>query len=231
MNLRKLGNPISNEELFNSILKYNKFRKEISEIGDLNITGSKKLEIYQKAMLYGPKILEEIDSLKNVQSNENSDKNILFTGCSIFMGDDLIKIIEDGGGNIIFFDTWVGDIYFSQYFDKEWLIGQNKRNQIDILVESFKKNNLTDHCIPNFVEYKVKKIIKIIESLRSNFGLNNIGIINHIIKFCDHMSLPKEQIKEKLQLKNYFVLNLERDYSRASHGQLSTRIEAFLEMM
>ena len=37
--------------------------------------------------------------------------------------------------------------------------------------------------------------------------------------------------KEKLQKKGLQVLNLERDYSRANRGQLSTRIEAFLEMI
>jgi benzoyl-CoA reductase/2-hydroxyglutaryl-CoA dehydratase subunit BcrC/BadD/HgdB len=38
-------------------------------------------------------------------------------------------------------------------------------------------------------------------------------------------------LKNQLKEKGIFVLNLERDYSRANRGQLSTRIEAFLEMM
>jgi benzoyl-CoA reductase/2-hydroxyglutaryl-CoA dehydratase subunit BcrC/BadD/HgdB len=38
-------------------------------------------------------------------------------------------------------------------------------------------------------------------------------------------------LKNRLQEKGIQVLNLERDYSRANRGQLSTRIEAFLEMM
>lgn len=233
------GKPISNEELYASIKKYNKLRKEISKITYINIAGSKKLEIYYKAMLYGPEILDEIDSIIHELSDENSskidnvinNKKILLTGCSMFMGDDMVDIIEESGGNIIFFDTWIGDDYFSQYFEDNWLLEQKNRDQIDILVEFFKQNNKTDHCVPNFVENRVSKIEKIIESLKSEHRLKNIGIINHIIKFCDHMSLPKEQMKEKLQEKNYNVLNLERDYSRASHGQLSTRIEAFLEMI
>jgi benzoyl-CoA reductase/2-hydroxyglutaryl-CoA dehydratase subunit BcrC/BadD/HgdB len=38
-------------------------------------------------------------------------------------------------------------------------------------------------------------------------------------------------LKDTLQKKGIQVLNLERDYSRANRGQLSTRIEAYLEMM
>ncbi|NHJ24412.1 MAG: 2-hydroxyacyl-CoA dehydratase [Candidatus Lokiarchaeota archaeon] len=37
--------------------------------------------------------------------------------------------------------------------------------------------------------------------------------------------------KENLQKYGIQVLNLERDYSRANRGQISTRIEAFLEMI
>ncbi len=232
------GKSISNEELYNSIKKYNKFREEISKIANLNISGSQKLKIYHKAMLYGPKILNEIDSITSELSVENNSKtenainykSILLTGCSIFMGDDIIEFIEQSGGNVVFFDTWIGDDYFSQYLEENWLFEQRNKDQIEILVEFFKRNKKTDHCVPNFVEYRISKIERIIDSLKSKYGLKNIGIINHIIKFCDHMSLPKEQMKEKLQEKNYYVLNLERDYSKASHGQLSTRIEAFLEM-
>ena len=125
----------------------------------------------------------------------------------------------------------VGDVYFSQTLEDNWLDQQKENNPFDILTEMFKKNTYTDHVVPNFLEYKIKKIVSIINNLKEKLGISNIGVINHIIKFCDHMSLPREQLKEKLQAKNYFVLNIERDYSRASHGQLSTRIEAFLEMI
>ena len=45
------------------------------------------------------------------------------------------------------------------------------------------------------------------------------------------MSLMSSFFKNKLQEKGIQVLNIERDYSRANRGQLSTRIEAYLEMI
>ncbi len=228
------GSPISNEDLFNSILKYNDFRKKISNIKYTNISGSKKLELYQKASLYGPKILEIMDfNTSNLEQahQTNNKKNIILTGCSIFLGDDLIDLIEEGGGNVIFLDTWVGDAYFSQQFDDTWLNAQREKDPIDILKEFFEKNSNTDHIVPNYINFKISKINSVIKDLKENIGISKIGVINHIIKFCDHISLPKEQLKEELQAIDTPVLNLERDYSRASHGQLSTRIEAFLEMI
>jgi benzoyl-CoA reductase/2-hydroxyglutaryl-CoA dehydratase subunit BcrC/BadD/HgdB len=56
-------------------------------------------------------------------------------------------------------------------------------------------------------------------------------VINHIIKFCDHISIMSNHFKNQLQKRGISVLNLERDYSKANKGQLSTRIEAFLEMI
>jgi benzoyl-CoA reductase/2-hydroxyglutaryl-CoA dehydratase subunit BcrC/BadD/HgdB len=58
-----------------------------------------------------------------------------------------------------------------------------------------------------------------------------LGVINHVIKFCDHFSLFQTSIKDRLQDLDISILNLERDYARANRGQLSTRIEAYLEMM
>lgn len=227
------GSQISNENINDCIKKYNNFRRKISEISYLSIPGSRKLEIYQKAMLYGPKILEIIDinSIEKEQEIAQNKKNVILTGCSIFFDDDLLDLIENGGGNVLFLDTWVGDAYFSQHFNDAWFDQRKNKEPLDILTEIFQNNINTDHIIPNFVDQKSLKLNKVINSFKSTLKSNNIGIINHIIKFCDHMCLPKEELKNKLQFNNNLFLNLERDYSKASHGQLSTRIEAFLEMI
>ena len=93
------------------------------------------------------------------------------------------------------------------------------------------KNNIYgDHSVPNFLENKVSQIEEVYKKYK-NETAKKIGVINHIIKFCDHMSIMSSHLKERLQEKGIQVLNLERDYSRANKGQLSTRIEAFMEMM
>jgi len=225
------GSVIETQDLMNSIVKYNNFKRKLSELSKLTIPGSQKLIHFQRAILKGPDYLPELETF--LQSQENAQKNekgkpILLTGCSIFINDYLNDLIEDGGGNIVFFDTWVGFNYYSQIFSDEQINSSN--DPIDLLVERFKNNIFGDHSVPNYLESKISQIEEFSINYKKKFG-KKVGVINHIIKFCDHMSIMSSHLKNKLQEKGIQVLNLERDYSRANRGQLTTRIEAFLEMM
>ncbi len=228
-----IGEKISDEKLSESIKKYNDFKKKISQVNDLEILGSEKLKIIQKAILYGPsfqpdleKYIEEVKT--SPPQNLGLSKDILFTGCSIFINDNLIDLIEEGGGNIVYFDTWIGNHYYSQVIDDDSINSNN--DPLDLLVLRFKNNTYGDHIVPNFLQHKVSLIENYYKNYTKKTG-KKLGVFNHIIKFCDHISLMASFLKNELQKKGIQVLNLERDYSRANRGQLSTRIEAYLEMM
>jgi len=228
-----IGTKISDEKLLESINKYNQFKNVLLEVNKLEILGSEKLKIIHKAMLYGPEFLPDLEnSIQNVKDNPTSiseaSKDVLLTGCSIFINDNMVDLIEEGGGNIIFFDTWIGNHYYSQTIDENILTSE--KNPLDLLVLRFKNNIYGDHSVPNFLELKVSLIEKYYRNYKKKNG-KKLGVINHIIKFCDHISLMSSFLKDSLQEKGIQVLNLERDYSRANRGQLSTRIEAYLEMM
>ncbi|MHA1914708.1 MAG: 2-hydroxyacyl-CoA dehydratase family protein [Promethearchaeota archaeon] len=225
------GSQISTDSLKISIKKYNKFKKKLHELSNLNIKGSQKLDILHEALLYGPEVIPKIEEFIRSQTetqSSNNGKSVLLTGCSIFLNDYLSDLIEEGGGNIVFFDTWIGAIYYSQIFDENVI--NSSENPINLLVHRFKTNFFGDHSVPNFLSNKVSQIYEFCKNYKKKTG-KNIGVINHIIKFCDHMSIMSTHLKGQLQSKGIQVLNLERDYSRANRGQLSTRIEAFLEMM
>jgi len=228
-----LDRKIADEDIHNSILKFNNFKKKLLEINELEMSGSEKLNLIHKSMLFGPDFLHDLENLiqkfkDTPQPVSTTSKDVLLTGCSIFINDNLIDLIEEGGGNIVFFDTWIGNHYYSQIIE-ESLIDREK-DPLDLLVLKFKNNIYSDHSVPDFLERKVSLILKYFEDYTRNKS-RKLGVINHIIKFCDHMSLLSSFLKESLQEKGVQVLNLERDYSRANRGQLSTRIEAYLEMM
>jgi len=232
--LEKLtGREIKKQDIIESIRKYNSFKKKLSEIYNLDISGSEKLKTLQKAILYGPVILPELEdfiqakSVNQTQESKNS-VDIFFTGCSIFIGDYLIDLIEESGGNIKYFDTWIGEAYFSQVFKDEVITSND--DPLDFFVQRFKDNKNGDHTVPNYFENKVAQIKEIIKEHEEKKG-KKLGVINHIIKFCDHINIFQSFLKKELQEEGIQVLNLERDYSRANRGQLSTRIEAFMEMM
>ena len=228
-----IGEKISDEKISESIKNYNDFKKKLSQVNDLEILGSEKLKIIQKALLYGPTFLPDLEKyIEEVKTNPPQNlglsKDILFTGCSIFINDNLVDLIEEGGGNIVYFDTWIGNHYYSQVINDD-SINSNK-DPLDLLVLRFKNNTYGDHSVPNFLQQKVSLIENYSKNYTKKTG-KKLGVFNHIIKFCDHISLMASFLKNELQEKGIQILNLERDYSRANRGQLSTRIEAYLEMM
>ena len=105
-------------------------------------------------------MLELEDFYQNHMNNTNNflpkSKDILFTGCSIFINDYLIDLIEEAGGNIVFFDTWVGFNYYSQTFNDEIL--NSSKEPIDLLTQRFKNNIYGDHSVPHFLENKILKL-------------------------------------------------------------------------
>lgn len=228
-----IGRDIRKEDTIESIKKYNSFKKKLAEINDMDINSSEKLKTFQKAILYGPVILPELEEFiqtnKTNPTQESKDSiDIFLTGCSIFIGDYLLDLIEESGGNIKYFDTWIGNAYFSQVFNEEEITSHD--DPLDFFVDRFKNNKNGDHTVPNFFENKVIQIKEIIKEHKEKKG-KKIGVINHIIKFCDHINIFQSFLKKELQEDGIQVLNLERDYSRANRGQLSTRVEAFMEMM
>ena len=228
-----IGENISDGKLFESIKKYNDFKKKISQVNDLEILSSEKIKIIQKAILYGPTFLPDLERyIEEVKTSPPQplglSKDILLTGCSIFINDNLIDLIEEGGGNVVYFDTWIGNHYYSQVTDDDTINSNN--DPLDLLVLRFKNNAYGDHSIPNFLQQKVSFIENYAKNYKKKTG-KKLGVFNHIIKFCDHISLMASFLKNELQERGIQVLNLERDYSRANRGQLSTRIEAYLEMM
>lgn len=227
------GSEISDEMILKSIEKYNNFKKKLAEFNEIKIQGRKKLEIFQKAMLFGLDFLPELE--KFIQDNNNSAylgsknlKDLILTGCSIFIGDYLVDLIEESGGNVIFFDTWIGDGYFSQTFQEKVL--NSLKDPIQMLVYRFNNNLYGDHSVPFYLENKIAQIETKCREYHQKTG-KKLAVINHIIKFCDHISIMSVFLKNRLQEKGIQVLNLERDYSKSIRSQLSTRIEAFLEMI
>jgi benzoyl-CoA reductase/2-hydroxyglutaryl-CoA dehydratase subunit BcrC/BadD/HgdB len=51
------------------------------------------------------------------------------------------------------------------------------------------------------------------------------------LKFCDHWGGQRKLLGEELRDVKVPVLDLEREYNTAGSGQISTRVQAFLEML
>jgi benzoyl-CoA reductase/2-hydroxyglutaryl-CoA dehydratase subunit BcrC/BadD/HgdB len=56
------------------------------------------------------------------------------------------------------------------------------------------------------------------------------GVIYHCLKFCDQYQYDYPILKARLESQGVPVLRIETDYKESDSGQLSTRIEAFIEL-
>ncbi|ETR74589.1 MAG: 2-hydroxyglutaryl-CoA dehydratase D-component [Candidatus Magnetoglobus multicellularis str. Araruama] len=74
-------------------------------------------------------------------------------------------------------------------------------------------------------EYRMNLIYQTIQSYHVD------GVIIAPVKFCDIWGVETSQIWTFLKSKNIPVLRLEREYGFSGEGQLSTRVQAFLEQV
>jgi len=216
------GVNVDEKNLVHLMKKYNGFRETLSKIHELDLSGTNQIKIYQKALLFGPGGVnfDELESIKRKEIDVTK-KNVILSGCPVFIGDTLAELIEEKcGGSIIYNDTWVGDLIYLSNSEI-----RSDKSPYEILAEVFRKNKSSAHCVPNYLAEYGNRISEISKKT------NTFAVINHIIKFCDLIGYPRQGIKEKLNSMDIKILQLERDYSSETSGQLTTRIEAFLEIL
>jgi len=162
-------------------------------------------------------------------------KKVVIIGSSFFYDDHLIDLIEESGGNIVADLTWLWretDAWrFAFDHSAENSINiMNSQNMDDIF--NFYAKRFENIRVSLHNAYEVAPLSEFADSIArvcKEAGTN--AVINHIIKFCDLTGHHRQLIKDLLQKRGLQVLNLERDYSNKTIGQLKTRIEAFLEII
>ena len=219
------GVEITDESIWNAIALTNEIKFKLMQVSKMPLSGAKKQELFYRAILFGTKSLPDIEGiLKNLDlfAPAPHGKKVLLAGAAPFIGDPLVELIEAAGAIVAENLTWTGTNYAMQFANTA-LRGQC--SAIDELVQVFKKNESSEHYVP----YSYEKIALRIANFCADEGIN--GVIYHVLKFCEFTGTLKDKIRDLLAEKGLKVLQLERDYSTSSSGQLATRIEAFLEML
>ena len=72
---------------------------------------------------------------------------------------------------------------------------------------------------------RINRILSIIEKRSIH------GAIYHTLKFCDHSLYDYPLFKKEFEKRNIPLLHLTCDYTPSAHGQIRTRVEAFLEQL
>jgi len=161
------------------------------------------------------------DVIKKYEAGEGpvkaGTKRILITGCPIGgVLDKTVGIVEKSGGVVVCFENCTGIKPLLQRVDTDSddIIGAIARRYLDIACAVMTPNTKRLENLERLIEeYKVDGVIEVDLQNCTPYCVESYNVRRHM---------------EKLKIP---YMAIETDYSRSDSGQLSTRIEAFMEMI
>ena len=221
------GVDMSDAFLMKAIAEWNSYSQVIQSIGELRnkpnppITGA-EFHTLLMAFLTSPKdvIMPEILNFKTEIEGRQGAKNyrarLMLVGGHI--GDpEFIKVIESQGGLIVADRFCTGSI-------PSILPIEINGNPLRTLASHALKKTRCPRMMEDFNE-RLSTVIKTVKEY------NVDGVIIEIVKFCDLWGVDVMTLMKALREEGIPVLRLEREYRLSSEGQLSTRVQAFLERL
>jgi benzoyl-CoA reductase/2-hydroxyglutaryl-CoA dehydratase subunit BcrC/BadD/HgdB len=144
---------------------------------------------------------------------------ILFTGSPpIFPNLKLPLLIEEAGGVVVADETCSANrMLYDMTAVDEWLVGD--------MVESLADKYLKPCTCPIFTN-NLDRQRRLLE-LAADFDVD--GVVYQAFAGCQVYEMEQRSIAGALNAKNIPMLYIETDYSPDDMGQLSTRVEAFVE--
>jgi benzoyl-CoA reductase subunit C len=163
--------------------------------------------------------LEElISELSQVESGSDKLPRLMIFGAACD-SPEFIKFIESKGFSVAADNLCFGSRHYHGNIDE---------NSDDLLSSIAERYFQTISCasVMNDFDRNYDMIMNVIDEM------NIQGIIVARLKFCDHFAGFSKMLKDAMsEKKGIPVLDLEREYSTTGSGQISTRLQAFHELI
>lgn len=147
-------------------------------------------------------------------------KRILVTGTPMALPNwKLHDIIEKSGAVVVGEEMCTGSRYYQDLVPEE---GATVDEMLDNIAEKYLDINCA--CFtPN--QGRIDDVIRMAKEYQAD------GVIDYSLNFCGTYQIESGAVEKAVKEAGFPVLRIETDYSMEDAGQLSTRIEAFLEMI
>jgi len=221
----KFNISITSEKISGAIKLLNKIRTLLREISsfraEMKMLGSefhalvKEVQQSDKDKMVGilESKLEEIKVRKPFP--KNNLKKVLLTG-SVIDDTEFIKFLEDVGFQITIDDICLGTKYF-------WSNVDETDDPIKALAKYHLSKPIYSTKFPSYERFKT------IKNLAENYNVD--GVINVAQKFCEPVLYSHPYFNKKFKELGIPYLFVEMEYNRESYKQLTTRFEAFKEII
>ncbi|MFQ5863538.1 MAG: 2-hydroxyacyl-CoA dehydratase [Candidatus Brocadiales bacterium] len=216
---------ITREKIKESITRYNRMRKRVKLFlqkqwnGYLCHSGYEIFSLLRKGVNAVPeKFSDYLKQIMKRRTQARDNKNVprLLIWGGILENEEILKIIEDAGARVVADDLCSG----TRFYD---LLVEVNDDPFMSLAKRYLKRSPCSRMVNAFE--RINNILSLIEKRSIH------GAIYHSLKFCDHSLYDFPLIKKEFEKRNVPVLHLTCDYGPQSHGQIKTRIEAFLEQL
>ena len=184
-----------------------------------------QIAFYDDIDRFTAKVFDLADELEaRVERGEgifpSSTPRILYAGTPIPLPDwKLHSIVEAAGGVIVGEESCVGSRYYSTSTPAN-------DGTLDGQVKAISERLLGTHCAcftPN--DERIDDIIEMARETKAD------GVIHYSLSFCQTYASEAMKVEKALQKAGIPVISLESDFSANDSAQLSTRVQAFVEML
>jgi len=224
------GQPISQDQLNNTISVYNRTRQLMMRLNEFRksdpspISGSDYLKVVLAGMsmpkeLFNDHLEELLTELGQSKSGDEPRPRLLIMGGACD-APGFIRFVESKGSTVVADDSCFGLRFY------QGLMAENTDDPLDAIVDRY-FNRLPCPSVIDGFDFGYQNLKEII----NDWGIQ--GIVNARIKFCDHWSVAGKILRDVLSQEKEKVplLDLEREYNTEGSGQISTRVQAFLELL
>lgn len=220
------GNKITDEKLQAAIDLYNETRTLLKDIYMLRkadsppLSGEEVLDIVMAVTIMpkdqaNPLLRQLLEELKGREVAERFGPRILITG-SIIDNPALIRMVEEEGGTVVADDLCNTSRYFWHQVDKD-------DDPMEALYKYLNKRPLCACMHPPEVR------LEFLRELIANFKVDAVIYFN--LKYCHPFLYEAPLFQKELEAQGIPTNVLEVGHDMSGHGQLRTRIQAFIEML
>ncbi|MBW2262728.1 MAG: 2-hydroxyacyl-CoA dehydratase [Deltaproteobacteria bacterium] len=220
------GEKVTDERLDAAIDRHNRTRGLLRKLNALRredpplVTGTEALEASMAATILPDEractLLEAlVEEARGRQAPESFGARILVTG-SILDDPALVRMIEEEGGIVVADDLCTSGKY-------SWHDVEKSDHPLDSLHDHFNGRPICACMHP--MEERFSYVVEMADAFEAD------AVIDFNLKYCHPFMYEAPLLKEELESHDLPTTVLEIGHDMSGHGQLRTRIQAFLEML